>query len=89
LGRFSNAAKRFGIETTEIARGPLGVGCRLQMSAGDRHYEVAIDGNGQMTLGRVEADGKRVRLCAGSTNIESGWNRMLGALKNAEGRMAA
>jgi hypothetical protein len=87
LGRLSNAADKFGVRATEITKGPFGQGALLKLSSGNNHYELLVDGNGQMLLGRVEQDGKRVRLCEGRTNTEAQWNRMLGVLKQSEGRL--
>jgi hypothetical protein len=85
LVRFSSKAEAIGLKTTGIGKGPFGAGCLLKMSKG---YEALIDGTGNVILGRVEADGKRVRLCQGSSGIEAGWEKLLLALENSEGRSA-
>jgi hypothetical protein len=67
LGRFSLAADKLpGVKTTAVTKGPLGQGALLKLSSPDHDYEVLVDGAGNALLGRVEKDGKRVRLCEGS-----------------------
>jgi hypothetical protein len=86
LAKFSSGAEAFGIRTTAISRGPLlGVGCRLQLS-GKADYEVLIS-NGQVLLGKVEANGQRIRLAEGGSNIEASWEKLLQAVRNSEGRI--
>jgi hypothetical protein len=89
LGRLSIAAGRLGVKATALSKGPLGQGALLKLSSPDHNYEVLVDGIGQALLGRVEADGKRTRLCAGSTSIQAQWDRILAALKQSEGRLTA
>jgi len=84
LGHFSIAADKLGVKSTAITKGPFGQGALLKLTSGSNHYEVLVDGTGGMLLGKIEADGKRVRLCEGSTNTEAQWNRMLGVLKQSE-----
>ena len=86
LGHFSIAADKLGVKSTAIKKGKLSQGACLELS-GNNNYEVLVDGIGQVLLGKIEADGNRVRLCVGSTGTEQ-WNRMLGVLRNAEGRAA-
>jgi hypothetical protein len=86
LGHFSIAAEKAGVKSTAIKKGPLGQGARLELSGPDHNYEVLV-GNGQMLLGRVNGE-ERTRLCEGSTNTQSQWNRMLDVLKASEGRAA-
>jgi hypothetical protein len=59
------------------------------MSSGNHDYEVLVDGTGHMLLGRVENDGKRVKLCETGTNTEAQWGMLLQALENSEGRLPA
>ena len=56
---------------------------RLRMMSGKTDYEVILNEAG-LLLGRVEKDGTRIRLCAGS-NTEAQWERLLAALRNSEG----
>jgi hypothetical protein len=85
LGKFSNAADKLGLKTTSIGRGPLlGVGCRLQLS-GNYNYEVLLNG-GIMLLGRIEKDGKRIKLCEGGTNTEAQWTLLLKTVEKEEKR---
>ena len=88
LGRFSLAAEKLGVKATEVSKGPLGSGCLLKLASGNNHYEVLVDGTGGILLGRVEADGKRVRLCAAGTSSEAGWGKLVQALRTSEGRAA-
>jgi hypothetical protein len=84
--KFSNAADKLGLKTTSIGRGPfIGVGCCLKLS-GNHNYEVLLNG-GVMLLGRIEQDGKRVKLCEGGTSIEASWEKLLQAVKESEGRL--
>lgn len=46
-----------------------------------------MNGAGHMLLGKVMKNGNRVRLCEGGTKTEPEWDRLLGALKNSEGRL--
>jgi hypothetical protein len=87
LGKFSNAAEKLGLETTNISKGPFGRGCLLKMSSGNHDYEVLVDRTGHALLGRVEKNGKRVKLCEGGTNTEAQWSALLQTLKNSEGRL--
>jgi hypothetical protein len=64
----------------------LGLGCRLELASPNRSYEVLVN-NGTALLGRVEKDGRRVKLCEGGTNIEATWEKLLGALRNSKGRL--
>jgi hypothetical protein len=84
LGRFSNATDKLGLKITGITKGPFGAGARLQMS-GRGNYEVDLTG-GQVLLGRVEASGKRVRICEASST-PAGFEKLLAALKHSEGRL--
>jgi hypothetical protein len=84
LGRFSNAADQLGIKSTGISKGPFGQGCLLKLSGKAGQYEVHLDGNGSMILGRVEQNGKRVRLCAGNSNTEADWNRLLAVIEKGK-----
>jgi hypothetical protein len=85
LKRFSIAADNLGVKSNAISKGPL-QGALLKLSSGNNNYEVLVDGAGQVLLGRVEADGKRVRLSAAGTNSEASWGKLIGALKASEGR---
>ena len=86
LAKFSNAAEKLGVKTTAITQGMFGSGCRIQL-CGKADYEVLVDGAG-MTLGRVEADGRRIKLAQGSSGTEPEWAALLRALQNNEGRAA-
>lgn len=86
LGQFANALEPIGVKTTGITKGPFNQGCLLKLSGKAGQYEVHLDGNGSITLGRMEKDGQRVRLYAGSTATEAGWDRLLAAIRNSEGR---
>ena len=83
LGKFSNDADKFGLKTTSVGKA-LGLGCRLQLSSSNHNYEVLLNG-GIALLGRIEQDGKRIKLGEAGTNIESGWNVILNAIKRSEG----
>jgi hypothetical protein len=76
LARFSNAAKKLGLETTGISKGPFGVGCLLKMSSGKADYEVLLNGAGHLLVGRIE-NGQRVKLGEGGTNTEAQWTMLL------------
>jgi hypothetical protein len=89
LGRLSIAAEKFGVKATGLTKGPLGQGARLELASSNHNYEVLVNGAGNALLGRVEADGKRVRLCAAGTNSEASWEKLIRALKASEGRLAA
>jgi hypothetical protein len=80
LGKFSNAADKLGLKSTGITKGPFGSGCLLKMSGGAHTYELLL-GNGSALLGRVEANGKRVRLFNGPTAAETQWDNLLEALR--------
>jgi hypothetical protein len=82
LARFSLRAEAIGLKTTGIGKGPFGAGCLLKMSRG---YEALVDGTGNVILGRVEADGKRVRLWETGTT-QAGWDMLLRVLESSEGR---
>jgi hypothetical protein len=86
LGRFSNAADKFGLKSTGITKGPFGQGALLKLSSSNHDYEVLVDGTGQMLLGRIE-NGQRVKLYAGSTNTKAAWDKLLEALRQSEGRL--
>jgi hypothetical protein len=87
LTRFLPRAESLGLEATGLSRGPLNQGCVLKLHGRSHDYEVHLDGNGQVLLGRTEKDGSRVRLCAGSANTEAQWDRVLAALEASEGRL--
>jgi hypothetical protein len=53
--------------------------------SGRGNYEVDLTG-GQVLLGRVEASGKRVRICEASST-PAGFEKLLAALKHSEGRL--
>jgi hypothetical protein len=78
LGRFSNAADKFGLQTTAITKGPFGAGARLTMSSGSTNYELDVT-NGRIMLGKAEPNG-RVRLCECSST-QAGWETLLAALQ--------
>jgi hypothetical protein len=84
LGKFSNAADGLGLKTTGIGRGPFGVGCLLQLSSSNHHYEVLVNA-GHLLLGRVEKDGKRVRLAEGA-DTEASWAMLLETVEREEKR---
>src|SRR5438132_14375532 len=80
LGRFSNAANKFGVKTVSIGRGAFGVGCQLQLSSSNHNYEVRVNSTGVL-LGKIEASGKRTKLAEGSSNTEATWERLLETVK--------
>jgi len=81
LGRFSLAAEKLGVKATEITKGKFNQGAVLKLSGPDHNYEVLVDA-GNALLGRVEADGKRVRLCAAGTNSEASWGKLIHQVEN-------
>jgi len=86
LGKFSNDADRFGLKTVGIARGMFGTGCVLQMSGKAADYEMVLDGRGSVLLGKVEANGQRIRLAEGGSNIEATWTMLLKTVETEEKR---
>jgi hypothetical protein len=62
------------------------VGCLLQLSSSNHHYEVLVNGAGHLLLGRIEQNGKRVRLVEGA-DTEATWELFLQAVRNSERRI--
>jgi hypothetical protein len=87
LGKFSNALDPLGVKTTGIGKGPFGRGCFLKMASPSHEYELHVDGTGHALLGQVK-DGRWIRLCEASSNVEAGWEKLFAALKTNEGRLS-
>jgi hypothetical protein len=86
LTKFLPRAESIGLEATGLDRGTFN-GCVLRLHGRSHDYELRLNGNGQVLLGRTEKDGSRVRLCAGSANTEAQWDKLLEALRQSEGRL--
>jgi hypothetical protein len=80
LAKFSSKAEAIGVRTTAIDRGPFKAGARLTMSSGSTNYELDVH-NGVMVLGKLESNGKRIRICEGRSGTQLEWERLFLALR--------
>ena len=56
------------------------------MSGKAADYEMVLDGRGSVLLGKVEANGQRIRLAEGGSNIEATWTMLLKTVETEEKR---
>ena len=90
VARFANSVEAlFGLKSIAFNPGPFNSGRRLSLAGNGHVYELIVNDNG-MTLGKVETDGRRIRLATGM-DTKADWDQLLRVLQNCEGerRLAA